>query len=325
MTDTTDHDNTFVTGGRTHWNASEPRASSRAEHRRSRREERARARLLDQADRPRPPRRHTLPTWWPILVCAVLGLAAGGVYGALKIPIYAATGYIIANPDQDTAPATALGFAQAYGRIATSDSTLALAQPSTGVSLTRLRAQIRTETSPESPMISVTGTSKRPAEAADIANAVADALIVTGNQSGNRTGVQLQLFSKATAPTAPESTDPRVDAAVGLCAGALLGGLVLLARPGRPTPEQTLMDMALLSLQEGNGRHRYVDAGRAVPTDEEDGAPPPGLARGWSDTMCRDPWHFTAVSNEWDRPDTRGKAPRERGKDDARPSPDEAW
>ncbi|MFD3872217.1 lipopolysaccharide biosynthesis protein [Streptomyces sp. NPDC058623] len=177
------------------------------------------------------------PAWWPLPACALLGMAAGGAYGVLKAPEYAATSYVVAVPDDTTEPATALGFAQAYARIATSSSTLAYAQPRAGIDAKRLRTQVRAETSPESPMIAITGTSKSPAEAADIANAVADALSLSSNQAAKNTGVQLLLFNQAVAPTEAASPSATISGAVGLCAGGLLGGLWLLARPtrtGRP-------------------------------------------------------------------------------------------
>lgn len=173
------------------------------------------------------------PRWWPLPACALLGLAAGGAYGVLKAPEYAATSYVVAVPDDTTEPATALGFAQAYARIATSSSTLAYAQPRAGITARELRSQVRAETSPESPVIAITGTSNSRSEAADIANAVADALSLSSNQAAKNTGVQLLLFNQAVAPSDPASPSAAISAAVGLCAGGLLGGLWLLARPGR--------------------------------------------------------------------------------------------
>ncbi|MFJ8017642.1 lipopolysaccharide biosynthesis protein [Streptomyces sp. NPDC096339] len=188
----------------------------------------------------RRPSRRRLPVWWTLPACALVGLAAGGAYGVLKAPEYAATSFVVAVPDDTTEPATALGFAQAYARIATSSSTLAYAQPRAGVSARKLRTQVRAETSPESPMIAITGTSKSPSGAADIANAVADALSLSSNQAAKNTGVQLLLFNQAVAPTEPASPSAAISGAVGLCAGGLLGGLWLLARPGGRTrrPEE---------------------------------------------------------------------------------------
>ncbi|MFC9298158.1 YveK family protein [Streptomyces sp. NPDC057011] len=185
-------------------------------------------------------RRVVPPAWWPLPACALLGLAVGGAYGVLKTPEYAATSYVVAVPDDTTEPATALGFAQAYARIATSSSTLAYAQPRAGIGAQKLRTQVRAETSPESPMIAITGTSTSPAEAADIANAVADALSLSSNQAAKNTGVQLLLFNQAVAPSDPASPSAPISGAVGMCAGGLLGGLWLLARPaaGRRRPQQ---------------------------------------------------------------------------------------
>ncbi|MFD9077766.1 lipopolysaccharide biosynthesis protein [Streptomyces erythrochromogenes] len=196
------------------------------------------------------------PVWWPLPACAVLGLAAGGAYGVLKAPEYAATSYVVAVPDDTTEPATALGFAQAYARIATSSSTLAYAQPRAGITARELRTQVRAETSPESPMIAITGTSKSPAEAADIANAVADALSLSSNQAAKNTGVQLLLFNQAVAPTDPASPSAAISGAVGLCAGGLLGGLWLLARPGRARrPEDAVTAPAAAPVAEPVAEH----------------------------------------------------------------------
>ncbi|WP_284581728.1 lipopolysaccharide biosynthesis protein [Streptomyces sp. 2P-4] len=200
--------------------------------------------MADTADQKKPAARRrrarllSPPAWWPLPAAALLGLAAGGAYGVLKAPEYAATSYVVAVPDDTTEPATALGFAQAYARIATSSSTLAYAQPRAGISARELRTHVRAETSPESPMIAITGTSASAAESADIANAVADALTLSSNQAAKNTGVQLLLFNQAVAPTDPASPSAPVSGAVGLCAGGLLGGLWLLARPARRRPEE---------------------------------------------------------------------------------------
>ncbi|GLF94350.1 YveK family protein [Streptomyces yaizuensis] len=171
--------------------------------------------------------------WWPVPVCAFAGAAAGAAYGVAVPPQYAATSYVVAVPTKDAPPGAALGFAQAYGRIATGDSTLAYARVAAGLPAKVLRTRVRAETSPDSPMIAITGTSRRPAEAADIANAVADAVFVSGNQVAKSTGVQLVGFSQAIPPREPASAGPRLAAAVGGAAGGLIGGLVLLVRPRR--------------------------------------------------------------------------------------------
>ncbi|QIP84912.1 lipopolysaccharide biosynthesis protein [Streptomyces sp. Tu 2975] len=175
----------------------------------------------------------TLPVWWPLPVCALLGTACGASYGLLKAPEYASTSYVVAVAAKGSDPAAALGFAQAYGRIATSDSTLAYARVAAGVPTSELRERVETETSPDSPMIAITGTSTDPDQAADIANAVADAVFVSSNQVSKNTGVSLTLFSQAISPDESVSPSLPVAAAVGGCAGGLLGGLALLVGPRR--------------------------------------------------------------------------------------------
>ncbi|MFI1398407.1 YveK family protein [Streptomyces sp. NPDC020681] len=175
-----------------------------------------------------------LPRWWPLPVCVLVGAVGGAAYGVLAPPQYAATSYVVAVPAKDAQPGAALGFAQAYGRIATSDSTIAYARVAAKVPAKTLRKHVRTETSPDSPMIAITGTATRPRKAADIANAVADAVFVSSNQVAKNTGVQLLSFSQAIPPTQPVSPSARLSAAVGASGGGLIGGLILLVRPRRP-------------------------------------------------------------------------------------------
>ncbi|WP_282794776.1 lipopolysaccharide biosynthesis protein [Streptomyces sp. CC224B] len=174
-----------------------------------------------------------LPRWWPLPACTLLGALAGCGYGVLHTPEYTATSYVIAVPQERTDPTTALGFAQAYGRVATQLAVLGDAQVEAGLSPARLRESVRVATSPDAPMIAVTASSARPAEAATTANAVARALTVSANHTKKSTQVKLLPFSRALPPSAPSSVSAPVSALVGTSAGGLLGGLVLLVRPRR--------------------------------------------------------------------------------------------
>ncbi|MEW1544918.1 lipopolysaccharide biosynthesis protein [Streptomyces tsukubensis] len=176
-------------------------------------------------------RARRLPVWWPLPALAAAGALCGSAYGLIATPQYAATSFVVAVTGKDAQPGAALGFAQAYGRIATSDSTIAYARVAAAMPAQELRSRVRTETSPDSPMIAITGTSDRPGEAADIANAVADAVFVSGNQVAKNTGVQLLSFSRAIPPAEPVSPSVPLGAAVGAATGGLIGGLVLLVRP----------------------------------------------------------------------------------------------
>ncbi|MFH8738183.1 lipopolysaccharide biosynthesis protein [Streptomyces sp. NPDC017964] len=175
---------------------------------------------------------------WPLIVAGVLlGGLAGGLYGVLKTPQYSATSYVIAVPDEMSDPSTALGFAQAYGRVATQIAVLGDAQKRAGVPVKVLQASVRAETSPDAPMVAVSATSAQPRKAADMANAVALALTADANRTQAGTKVKLLQFSRAVKPTAPSSASPKVTALVGAGAGGLLGGLAMLVRPRREPAE----------------------------------------------------------------------------------------
>ncbi|MBU7599837.1 hypothetical protein JGS22_019950 [Streptomyces sp. P38-E01] len=191
----------------------------------------------------------TLPRWWPLAAGVALGALCGAGYGTVATPEYSATGYVVAVPGERGDPATALGFAQAYGRIATSPAVLAAAQRTSGVPLPELRERVRSATSPDAPMIEITGTATHPQRAASTANAVAAALTDSSRDAARSTGVRLTVLTAAHAPTAPSSPATPVATAVGACTGGLVGGLALLVRPGgraggrtAATPEQPRTD-----------------------------------------------------------------------------------
>ncbi|GAA3105586.1 hypothetical protein GCM10010449_30760 [Streptomyces rectiviolaceus] len=174
-----------------------------------------------------------LPAWWLLPAGAVLGALTGGVYGAVKTPQYTATSYVIAVPEKGSDPTAALGFATAYGRVATQVAVLGDAQVESGVSPQTLRESVQAATSPDAPMISIAATAAKPGKAADIANAVSRSLTNNANHTKDSTRVRLLQLSRAVKPQAPASAAPPMTALVGGCAGGLLGGLTLLVRPRR--------------------------------------------------------------------------------------------
>ncbi|WDG27124.1 lipopolysaccharide biosynthesis protein [Streptomyces sp. CA-278952] len=182
-----------------------------------------------------------LPHWWPLPVSVLIGTASGLSYSGLAADRYEATSYAMAVAEGETDPSAALGYAQSYGRLTTSDATLSYAQGAAGEPVRELRSHVRSETSPDSPMIAVTGTSEDRHKAADIANAVIEAVIVSSGHVSEDTGVRLIKFTHAMTPDQPVSPSVPLGAAVGAATGGLLGGLVLLVRPrrtGRTVPAQ---------------------------------------------------------------------------------------
>ncbi|MGW7543818.1 lipopolysaccharide biosynthesis protein [Streptomyces sp. NPDC054770] len=178
---------------------------------------------------------------WSLLAAGVLaGGLLGGAYGVVTPPSYTATSYVIAVPADKTDTASAQGFAQAYGRVATQLAVLGDAQMWAGVPLKTLQNSVQTETSPDAPMVAVSATSPHALQATDMANAVARSLIQHAKDTRNDTNVDLLQFSRALKPTAPTSASSKVTGLVGASAGGLLGGLVLLVRPRRRVEESAL-------------------------------------------------------------------------------------
>ncbi|MEV0171942.1 lipopolysaccharide biosynthesis protein [Streptomyces sp. NPDC050803] len=178
-------------------------------------------------------RAKALPPWSLLAAGVLAGGVLGGAYGVVKTPTYTATSYVVAVPTEKSDPASALGFAQAYGRVATQLAVLGDAQVWAGVPVKTLKESVQTATSPDAPMVAVTATSTRADLAADMANAVSRALTRHANDGADSTNVKLQQFARATKPTDPSSAGPVVTGLVGASAGGLLGGLVLLVRPRR--------------------------------------------------------------------------------------------
>ncbi|GAA4026427.1 lipopolysaccharide biosynthesis protein [Streptomyces plumbiresistens] len=174
-----------------------------------------------------------LPPWFLIAAGVLVGGLVGGGYGFVEPPAYTATSYVVAVPTEKSDPASALGFATAYGRVATQLAVLGDAQVWAGVPVRTLKQSVRTATSPDAPMVAITATSSRPDLAADMANAVSRALTRHANDAQATTNVELQQFARATRPTEPSSASPAVTGLVGASAGGLLGGLALLVRPRR--------------------------------------------------------------------------------------------
>ncbi|MFD5007715.1 lipopolysaccharide biosynthesis protein [Streptomyces mutabilis] len=182
-------------------------------------------------------RTRTLPRWSALAAGALAGGLLGAGYGLAATPQYTATGYVVAVPTDKSDPASALGFAQAYGRVATQLAVLGDAQMWAGVPVATLKESVRTATSPDAPMVSVTATSSHPDRAADMANAVSRALTRHAADSVDDTHVELRTFARATEPTEASSASPAVTGLVGASAGGLLGGLALLVRPRRAARE----------------------------------------------------------------------------------------
>ncbi|OEV07791.1 hypothetical protein AN219_31745 [Streptomyces nanshensis] len=172
-----------------------------------------------------------VPIWWPLPLCLLLGGGAGAAYSEVTPPQYAAISYVVVSPSGRAEAAGALGYAQAYGKIATDPMILADAEKRANLRRGTIRDGIQASTSPDAPMVQITATSSSASQAAKNADAVAKALTHTAKTSVKRTGARLTVLSEAVAPPTPVSPSRTVAVSVGACAGGLLGGLVMLVLP----------------------------------------------------------------------------------------------
>ena len=177
--------------------------------------------------------RSILRRCWPVLAAVPLGAACGGAY-ALAAPVqYQANAYVMVVPQTVGDSATAVNFAQAYGRVIAQPEILLDASSSTGVPLAQLTPLIQATTSPDAPMVQITGSAPTAARAAAEANAVARSLVTFGNDASNQTRVRLITFAAAARPATASSPSRSLDVAVGGAAGLLVGGLGMMARQSR--------------------------------------------------------------------------------------------
>ncbi|MFC1435035.1 Wzz/FepE/Etk N-terminal domain-containing protein [Streptacidiphilus sp. N1-3] len=189
---------------------------------------------------------------WPLVAAVPLGAVCGGAY-ALVAPVeYQANAYVMVVPETTGDSSTAVDFAQAYGRVITQPEILLDAAASTGVPVAQLAPLVQAVTSPDAPMIQITGSAGSAARSAKEANAVADSLVSFGNAASKQTRVKLLTFAAAALPDRPSSPSRTLDLAVGAAAGLLVGGLGTMARQS-------------LSGNAGNAGNTADAAGTALP------------------------------------------------------------
>jgi capsular polysaccharide biosynthesis protein len=176
-----------------------------------------------------------LRRWRLPLLGAALGMLAGLGYAMLAGPTYVAKAYVVVVPDDPSAQPSAASFAQAYGRMSAQGPVVAAAVRAGAGAATadELRTTVQAATSPDAPVVEVTGSAGTAAGASTRANLVANALVDTGNARERATRMRLVMLAPASAPDGPASPDPALSAAVGGAAGLLLGALGVASGFGR--------------------------------------------------------------------------------------------
>lgn len=168
--------------------------------------------------------------WWPVALAVPLGAMAGAGYAVVSQPGYVANSYVVVVPQGPGESALAVNFAQAYGRLAGQPQVLAGAAAETGRSVNELAELVRGTTSPDAPVIEITGSGPRGKDAAHAADAVTRSLIAFANASTQETGVKLVPLAVAAVPDRPATPSAQLDVAVGAAGGLLLGALVMMTR-----------------------------------------------------------------------------------------------
>ena len=168
--------------------------------------------------------------WWPVALAVPLGAVAGAGYATVAHPVYAANAYVVVVPQNPGEGATAVNFAQAYGRLAGQPQVLAGAATATGRTISALETLVHGTTSPDAPVIEITGTGPKPKDAVQSADAVAKSLVAFANTSSAETGVKLVPLAAAAEPEQPTTPSKQLDVAVGGAAGVLIGALVMMTR-----------------------------------------------------------------------------------------------
>ncbi|MEV6489926.1 Wzz/FepE/Etk N-terminal domain-containing protein [Actinoplanes sp. NPDC051633] len=179
-----------------------------------------------------------------LIALTLLGGVAGAVYAVVKTPTYTAKAYVVTIGSAGES-ITALNYAQAYGRIATTGPVLATAGEKLGADRSGLN-RVTASTSPDAPVVEITATGASAARSATVANAVASSLIALGDTRKTETKVSLAMLAAATPPAKPTSPKPPLELVIGAAGGLLIGGLAVLAGVGRSTssasvdkPEET--------------------------------------------------------------------------------------
>jgi capsular polysaccharide biosynthesis protein len=170
-----------------------------------------------------------------LVALTLLGAAAGALYAAVKTPTYIAQAYVVVTAQPGESP-VAVNFAQAYGRILTTGPVADRAAAKLGSR--KELAQVTASTSPDTPVIEITATGTDGKRTADVANAVAQALVDFGNTRTDQTRVGVSVLALASVPDAPASPKPPLELAIGAAAGLLVGGLSVLAGVGKSTVDR---------------------------------------------------------------------------------------
>jgi capsular exopolysaccharide synthesis family protein len=179
----------------------------------------------------------------PLLLCIVAG-AAGALAVTRDSPkMYSASDTLIVNIPQASSPQEALQGVQlssqllaSYAQVATSRSAATKVRTQLGLpeGVDDIRGKLSASPVPETLLLKISATDPDPVRAASLADAAAQVFIATvaGLEADKTNKVAPSVVDAAVVPTAPVSPRPKLNLAVGLFAGVLVGGLLALLLEG---------------------------------------------------------------------------------------------
>jgi capsular exopolysaccharide synthesis family protein len=214
--------------------------------------------------------------WITLVVCLVLGAAAGAAYGALTPKEYASSAQVIVSARAGVQNANDLAQGGAFARdqvttYAQLVSTPTVLQPvidelGLGTSLADLAKSIKAEVPLNTSLITLTATSGNPEQAARVADATSRSLIKTidtleqqpaaspqappgpPQNPGPTVPVAVTVVRAAVIPTTPTSTSRPLALTLGLLAGLVLGLSAAGIRQSLDTRIRTEEDLAKIGL-----------------------------------------------------------------------------
>ncbi|WUH98938.1 hypothetical protein OHR68_36410 [Spirillospora sp. NBC_00431] len=172
----------------------------------------------------------------PAVAFVLAGFLGGLGYGLYAPATYTATAFVLVVDDvgADRSGPAAMSFAQLYGRLAPLEQTLRHSTiPLPDAEPGSTREHVQAFTSPDTPVIKLTGTGRTARDAAAFADAAADALVRYGTSHRADTGVRVAPMGRAAPPDTPSSPNLTLSVAVGSASGALLAALGAAVTSGR--------------------------------------------------------------------------------------------
>lgn len=163
-----------------------------------------------------------------LLLLPIVGGLAGYAVALVTPPRYTAESYVLMI-STGTGEVTPGDIAQAVSRVATSESVLA-AGDSDELVLAAREDQLTASASPDAPLVELSATASSAADAAALANDLADAVELHMTTNTGIDEVRASIFASASEPAEPSSPNVLVNVVAGVALGLLLAAVGFVLR-----------------------------------------------------------------------------------------------